>query len=305
MASQPEKLHIGFQFVVGTGVKRIALFLMTNLLVGAVVFAIASVFGVQYGNRGDLRYLAIYAMVYGMAGSLISLALSRTMAKWMMGVKLVSPQDYGPGGQIAREVHMLAERAGLKAMPEVGIYDSPEANAFATGPSQSRSLVAVSTGLLQQMPPDQVRAVLAHEIAHIKNGDMVTMALLQGVMNAFAIFLARLIASVVTPRDSDGRQSPIFYMLIVFVLQMVFTLLASLVTMAFSRYREFRADAGAAELTGAAPMVGALQTLGRIYQPYDEANGLQTAKIAGGGGFMAPFSSHPPLEKRIEALRSR
>lgn len=284
--------------------KRILLFLTTNLLVGALLFGITSALGLRYGSA-DPRALAVMAMVYGMGGSLISLALSRTMAKWMMHIQLVSPQDPGPGGQIAREVYALAQRAGLKAMPEVGIYDSPEANAFATGPSQSRSLVAVSTGLLQQMPQDQVRAVLAHEIAHIKNGDMVTMALLQGVMNAFAIFLARIIASIVTPRDSEGRQSPFLYMMIVFALQTVFTLLASLVTMAFSRYREFRADAGAAELTGAAPMVGALKTLGRIYEPYDEQNGLQTAKIAGGGGLMSLFASHPPLEKRIEALRSR
>lgn len=284
--------------------KRILLFLTTNLLVGALLFGITSALGIRYGSS-DAKAIAIMAMVYGMGGSLISLALSRTMAKWMMHIQLVSPQDQGPGGQIAKEVHALAQKAGLKAMPEVGIYESPEANAFATGPSQNRSLVAVSTGLLQQMPHDQVRAVLAHEIAHIKNGDMVTMALLQGVMNAFAIFLARIVASIITPRDSEGRQSPFFYMMIVFVLQTVFTLLASLVTMAFSRYREFRADAGAAELTGAAPMVGALQTLGRIYQPYDEPNGLQTAKIAGGGGFMALFHSHPPLEKRIEALRSR
>lgn len=287
--------------------KRVVLFLATNLAVGLLLFFVTSLLGVnQWASSKGINYtmLMISSMIYGFAGAFISLAISRIVAKWSMGVRLVTPQDGGAYGRLASDVYALAERAGLKAMPEVGIYDSDEMNAFATGPSQKRSLVAVSTGLLAQMPPEEVRAVLAHEVAHIKNGDMVTMTLLQGVINSFAIFLARAIAWTVS-NFVDSKISWLVYMLVNFVLQILFTLLGSFITMAFSRHREFKADAMAADLMGTPrPMIGALATLKRLYEPLDEPNGLVTAKIAGGSGIMQLLSSHPPLEKRIEALQN-
>jgi heat shock protein HtpX len=284
--------------------KRIILFLLTNLLVGGALYAITSALGLQgYLGYRNSTYtgLIIGSVLYGFAGALISLALSRVMAKWMMGVQLVTPQSPSPYGQVASEVYELARRANLPAMPEVGVYESDEMNAFATGPSQRRSLVAVSTGLLAQMPPDEVRAVLAHEIAHIKNGDMVTQTLLQGVINSFAIFLARILANVASS-FVDEKIGFLVYWIVNIVLQIVFTILGSLVTMWFSRHREFKADAYAAELVGARPMAGALTTLKERYVSLDAPNGLQTAKINGNRGFLALFSTHPPLEDRINAL---
>lgn len=285
--------------------KRVVLFLATNLLVGLLLFGVTSALGLNnYFTAKGINYqmLMLSSLIYGFAGAFISLSLSRIIAKWMMGIQLVTPQTPGPSGQLARDVHLLAERAGLKGMPEVGIYESDEMNAFATGPSQKRSLVAVSTGLLANMPEDQVKAVLAHEISHIKNGDMVTMTLLQGVINAFAIFLARIIAYFAS-LAVDSKLSTIVYIVVNIACQLLFTFLGSFITMAFSRHREFRADAGAATLVRKESMIGALQTLQQKFQPLDAPNGLATAKIADAKGMFALLSSHPPLESRIEALR--
>lgn len=285
--------------------KRIVLFLATNLLVGALLFGVTSALGLQgyFSSKGiNYQMLMLSSLVYGFAGAFISLGLSRIIAKWMMGIQLVTPQTPGGGGQLARDVYALAQKAGLKGMPEVGIYESDEMNAFATGPSQKRSLVAVSTGLLAQMPEDQVKAVLAHEIAHIKNGDMVTMTLLQGVINSFAIFLARIIAYFAS-LAVDSKLSGIVYMVVNIACQLLFTFLGSFVTMWFSRQREFRADAGASALLNKNSMIGALQTLQQKFEPLDAPNGLATAKIADAKGMFALLSSHPPLETRIEALR--
>ncbi len=286
--------------------KRVVLFLGTNLLVGVLLYAVTSALGLRgWADSRGINYgmLMVSSIIYGFVGAFISLGMSRVIAKWMMRITLVSPTEYGPYGQVARDVQMLAEKAGLPATPEVGIYESDEMNAFATGPTQRRSLVAVSTGLLAQMPPEEVRAVLAHEIAHIKNGDMVTMTLLQGVINSFAIFLARIIAWAAS-NVVDSKLSGIVYIVVNIGLQFLFTFLGSFVTMAFSRAREYRADAGAAGLVGAAPMAAALNTLKMKYEPLDAQNGLQTAKISGGSSFLKLLDSHPPLEKRIEALRS-
>jgi len=272
-----------------------------------MLYMVVSVFGLQgyISNRGlNLPVLLIFSLVIGFGGAFISLALSRTIAKWMMQIQLVTPQSGGAFGQLAADVHALATAAGLKGMPEVGIYESPEINAFATGPSQSKSLVAVSTALMTSMPREQVQAVLAHEISHIKNGDMVTMTLIQGVVNTFAVFLARVVAHIVST-FVDSRIAGIVFFVVTIVSQIIFTILGSLVTAAFSRAREFRADAGAADLVGKAGMIGALETLKLKYEPHDEPNGLQTAKIADGKSFLNIFNTHPPLEKRIEALRIR
>lgn len=287
--------------------KRIALFLATNLMVMAMVAIVFSVFGLDgvFSQRGlNLTSLLVLSLVIGFGGSIVSLLMSRTMAKWMMKIELVTPQSGGGYGQIANDVYALARAANLKAMPEVGIYDSPEMNAFATGPSQSKSLVAVSTGLLAQMPRDQVQAVIAHEISHIKNGDMVTMTLIQGVVNTFAVFLARIVAYIAS-NFVDSRLAGLVYFLVSIVCQILFTILGSLITFAFSRAREYRADAGAAELVGKAGMIGALQTLQHGFEPLDAPNGLQTAKIADGKSRFSLFDSHPPLEKRIAALQQR
>jgi heat shock protein HtpX len=189
-------------------------------------------------------------------------------------------------------------------MPEVGVYQSPELNAFATGPTKSRALVAVSTGLLESMDRAQLEGVLGHELTHVANGDMVTMTLIQGVVNAFVMFLARVVAFVYS-RDSEGRQSRGMQYLIVVVCEILFGLLGSIVVAAFSRWREYRADAGGARLAGREKMIAALQELQRRYEPYDAQRAYATLKIAGkSGGFVALFASHPPLEKRIAALRA-
>jgi heat shock protein HtpX len=240
-----------------------------------------------------------------MGGSFISLQLSRWIAKRATGVHLIN----GRSGDsqldwLHQTVGRLTRQANLP-MPEVGVYESGEVNAFATGPSKSRSLVAVSTGLLRSMRPEEVEGVLAHEVAHIANGDMVTMTLLQGVMNAFVMFFARVIASVVT-RSDDRRGGGGMYFLVVMVLQIVLGILASLVTAWFSRHREFRADAGGAHLAGRERMVGALRRLAANRELVDTSHqALATMKINGVRGWAAMFSTHPPLEDRIAALQNQ
>jgi heat shock protein HtpX len=251
-----------------------------------------------------------------MGGAFISLAMSRVMAKWMMGVKLIPLNTSDPVlRQLVENVHSLAREARLPVMPEVGIYDSPEVNAFATGPSRSRSLVAVSSGLLRRMNASEVKGVLGHEVAHIANGDMVTMTLIQGVVNAFVMFLARVIAFALTSsRDRDDhREGSSFgsYFLVQMVLEIVFMVLGSMVVSWFSRYREFRADAGGAKLAGASNMIYALEGLRRTFDVVDpvmEASSsaaVQSLKISSRpGGWMRLLSTHPPLEERIARLKN-
>lgn len=298
--------------------KRIGLFLLVNILVVTTISLILNLLGVRpYLNAYGMDYqsLAVFCLIWGMGGALISLAMSRMMAKWMMGVKIIPEDTRDPVlRELVQTVHSLARAAHLPAMPEVGIYDSPEVNAFATGPSKSRSLVAVSSGLLQRMNAAEVKGVLGHEVAHIANGDMVTMTLIQGVVNAFVMFLARAIAFAITStRDSrDSREGSSFgsYYLVQFVLEIVFMILGSMVVAWFSRYREYRADAGGAQLAGRPNMIQALEGLNRTFNVVDpevaaSSSAVQALKISSRpSNWMRLFSTHPPLEERIARLKS-
>lgn len=283
--------------------KRIALFLVTNILVVLTISILLNLLGVRpylNANGIDMEQLAIFCLVWGMTGSLISLAISRMMAKWTMGVQVV-PRTSSEYAWVVMMVEQLARKAGLPAMPEVGIYDSPEVNAFATGPSKRRSLVAFSTGLLNSMNKNEIEGVAAHEIAHIANGDMVTMTLLQGIVNAFVMFFARIIAWGISQNVREENRYMTQYM-VTFLLEMVLGLLGMLVVCAFSRHREFRADRGGAQYAGKNDMISALQRLASNTRRYDEAPAMAAFKISGGVGQL--FSTHPPLEKRIAALQS-
>src|SRR5436190_23178938 len=253
-------------------------------------------------------------LVCGFAGALISLALSRVMAKWMMGVQVIPPETNDPTlRQLVETVHGLARAAGLPNLPEVGIYESPEVNAFATGPTRSRALVAVSCGLLQRMGSREVEGVLGHEITHVANGDMVTMTLLQGVINAFVLFLSRVLAFVLSQalrsRDDRDTGGGALQFLLVMVFQIVFSILGLIVVNWFSRWREFRADAGGARLAGRQNMIDALRALQRLHDPEvvqaeaQQHQAFQAFKISGPrGGIANLFASHPPLEERIARL---
>jgi heat shock protein HtpX len=295
-------------------VKRIVLFLAVNFLVIVTISILLNVLGIRpYLSEQGIDYgqLMAFCLVWGMGGAFISLGLSRIMAKYAMGVQVIDPNTTNANGQLlVQTVGRLARSAGIP-MPEVGVYESPDINAFATGPTKSRSLVAVSSGLLQRLDRSETEGVLGHEITHIANGDMVTMTLLQGVVNAFAMFLARVIAwAIVQGRrsDDDDRQGAGSYAMmwmIQMVIEMVLLLLGSLLVMAFSRWREFRADAGGARIAGRESMVHALQALQRdvavaqqVAQP-----AVQTLRISSPGGFGLLFRSHPPLEERIERLQ--
>jgi heat shock protein HtpX len=296
--------------------KRIGLFLVTNVLVMVSISIVLNLLGVRgyITDQGlDYQALMIFCLVWGMGGALISLMLSRFMAKQMMGVQVIDPRRAsGYEGQLVERVHRLAKNAGLSVMPEVGIYDSPELNAFATGPTRNRSLVAVSTGLIQRMDDEELEGVLAHEIAHVANGDMVTLTLIQGVVNAFVMFLARVIAFAIAQalRDRNERgegMSPFVQMMVTMLLEIVFMIFGTMVVAAFSRWREFRADAGGARLAGREAMVRALQKLQRTYDivdPDTSKPAIEAMKISGRmGKFGMLFASHPPLEKRIARLQ--
>jgi heat shock protein HtpX len=280
--------------------KRIALFLVTNLAIVVTLSIILSVLGVQPG--GGLESLAVFSFVWGMGGAFLSLQMSRWIAKRATGVRLI---DGRTGRQELDWLYATIERLTRQAnlpMPEVGVYESGEVNAFATGPSRSRSLVAVSSGLLRSMRPNEVEGVLAHEVAHIANGDMVTMTLLQGVVNAFVIFFARVIASVMRGDDERSSYHGGNY-LVVLVLEIGLGILGSMVTAWYSRQREFRADSGGATLAGRENMIGALRRLMANHEAVDTSHeALATLKINGARGWMLFFSTHPPLEARIAAL---
>jgi heat shock protein HtpX len=292
--------------------KRIFLFIATNIAILVVVSIVLSILQATGILRlgGAQGSLLVFCLVYGMGASLVSLLLSRQVAKWSMGVKLVDGQIGNPDlDWLHNTVGNLSRGANLP-MPEVGFYDSPEVNAFATGPSQSRALVAVSTGLLQGMKRNEIEAVLGHEMTHVRNGDMVTMVLIQGVVNAFALYLSYVVAGIVrgAMRSRDERDSilgVIAGQLVFIVSQIAFTILGSLVTAWFSRQREFRADRGGAELTGPGNMVSALRALMTNQAVDNRAPALQTLKISGGNRLGLLFSTHPPLELRIAALEGR
>lgn len=284
--------------------------MLTNVLVMVSVSLILGVLGVgNYLTQAGINYsaLMVFCLVWGFVGSGISLLMSKFMAKTMMGVQIVD--DRGQYGELVRKVHQLSRAAGLEKMPEVGIYNSPEVNAFATGPSRNNSLVAVSTGLLQQMNTDEVEGVLAHEVAHVANGDMVTMALIQGVVNAFVMFFARVAAFALAQatrgdRDDDRPMTSGWqYHLTVMVCEIVFSFLGMFVVAYFSRVREYRADKGGAQFAGKQKMIAALRRLQQKVDMVDDSNDqLKAMKISSKKGFMNFLSTHPRLEDRIAAL---
>jgi heat shock protein HtpX len=282
--------------------KRILLFVVTNILVILTISILLQVLGVgRYMTAQGIDYtqLAAFCLIWGMVGSLISLSISRISAKMMTGMQLID-RSHPEVAWLYTMVEDLSRKAGLTKIPEVGIYQSPEVNAFATGPSKRRSLVAFSTGLLNTMNRNEVEGVAAHEIAHIANGDMVTMTLLQGVINAFVMFFARVISWAIAQNSREENRQSSSYM-VTFLLEMVLGVLGMMVVAAFSRYREFRADLGGARYAGKHDMIAALERLAGHTKVYDKQAALAAFKISGGPG--AWFSTHPPLEKRIEALR--
>jgi len=288
--------------------KRIALFVLTNLAVMGLLLIVASLLGVNRfltANGLSLGRLAMYSLLIGFGGATISLLISKFMAKMSMGVRIINQPGNADEAWIVETVQRFAEKAAI-GMPDVGIYEGAP-NAFATGAFKNSALVAVSTGLLQSMTREEVEAVIGHEIAHVANGDMVTMALIQGVMNTFVVFLSRVIGYAVDSflrknSDEDSSGPGIGYYATTIVLDIVFGLLAGIVVAWFSRQREFRADAGAAQLMGRKmPMINALHRLGGI-EPGAMPKGMQALGIAGGIGKL--FSTHPPIEERVAALQN-
>jgi len=295
--------------------KRISLFLLVNILVMVTIGVIAGLlFNGPLRRIGGYQHLLVWCFLWGMGGSFISLALSRFMARMMMGVKVVDPGTSDPDLQrLLQTVRNLARAAGLPETPEVGIYDSPEINAFATGPSRSRALVAVSSGLLGRMRPSDVEGVLGHEIAHVANGDMVTMTLLQGVVNAFAMFLGWALALALSRgSDRDDRRGGNSFMewMLAQLFTNIFLFFGMFVVNGFSRWREFRADAGGARYAGRDQMISALKTLLAVHEAGADLAGpqkpaFQALKISGrSGGLMALMADHPPLEERIARLEN-
>jgi heat shock protein HtpX len=290
--------------------KRFFWFFAVNILIMVTITLVTSLLGVNrymtaYGI--DYQALAAFCLIWGFGGAFISLALSRIIAKWSMGVQVINPENAsGMQKELVQTVYQLAQKAGISKMPEVGIYESPDLNAFATGPTKNRSLVAVSSGLLQRMNRNEVEGVLAHEVAHIANGDMVTMTLVQGVVNAFVMFVARIIGFAVSQTVNEERRH-LVNMLVVIACEILLGILGSIAVAWFSRLREYRADLGGARLAGRDKMIAALQSLQRSYGSMEADNAAQSVaafRISNKrGGFMAAFSTHPPLEERVARLR--
>jgi heat shock protein HtpX len=284
--------------------KRVFLFLATNLAVLVVLGFVASLLGVDRyltQNGLNLQALLLFSAVFGMGGSFVSLLMSKKIAKWSTGAQVIDqPRTPGESWLLAT-VQRQAQAAGI-GMPDVAIYEGPEPNAFATGASRDHALVAVSTGLLNTMQRDEVEAVLGHEISHVANGDMVTLALIQGVVNTFVIFLARAVGFVIDRAISrDERGSGFGYMMTVFVLEMLFGVIASMIVAWFSRYREFRADAGGAHLAGRGKMIAALERLKAAYGQTTLPKAITAFGI--NGGVRNLFATHPPIELRIARLQ--
>lgn len=288
--------------------KRVFLFVTVNLLIITSLSVVLSLLGIKpYLENSGINFtqLILFCVVWGFGGAFISLALSRTMAKWTMGVRLLDPQGSNlVEAELVAKVHTLSKAAKLPAMPEVGIYESEDVNAFATGPTKSRALVAVSTGLLARMNEKEVEGVLAHEVAHIANGDMVTMTLIQGVVNAFVMFVARVIGYFVSEFVEEEKR-PMIQFGVVLGAEILLGMVGMLVVAKFSRSREFRADEGGAQLAGNGAMIAALSALKRVVQPdtVEDQPALATLKISGkSGGLLRLFSTHPDLDERIERL---
>ena len=290
--------------------KRVILFIATNLAIMLVLSITASLLGVNKfltANGLNLGALLAFAGIMGFGGAFISLFLSKPIAKWSTGARVIEHPSNSTELWLVNTVNAQAQKAGI-AMPEVAIYDG-EPNAFATGATKSSSLVAVSTGLLESMTREEVEAVLAHEVAHIANGDMVTLTLIQGVVNTFVTFLARVVGYAVDQflrkNDEESSGPGIGYTVTVIVCDILFGILASIIVMYFSRQREYRADRGAAQILGTPrPMIAALQRLGGVAQG-DLPKSMAASGIAGGGSLASLFSSHPPIESRIAALQAR
>ena len=288
--------------------KRIVLFLATNMAIVLVLSFTMRLLGVEpYLNANGLNLgsLLVFAAVMGFGGSLISLAISKWSAKTAMGVHVIDTPANSTEFWLVETIRKYASEAGIK-MPEVGIYESPDVNAFATGMSKNSSLIAVSTGLLQQMTRQEAEAVLGHEVAHAANGDMVTMALIQGVVNTFVMFLSRVIGHLVDKVvfKTERGHGPAFFVTMI-IAELVLGILASIIVMWFSRRREFRADQGGASLAGRRNMIAALERLNSLHpQPLPEK--MAAFGIAGGvgGGLKRLFMTHPPLEERIAALKA-
>ncbi len=290
--------------------KRIFLFLVTNIAILVVLSVVLRLLGIdqildEQGTNLNLNALLAFAAVVGFTGSLISLALSKWTAKRMMGVRVIDQPRNASESWLLNTVRQQAEQAGI-GMPEVGIFDTPEMNAFATGARRNSALVAVSSGLLSGMSQREAEAVLAHEISHVANGDMITLALIQGVVNTFVIFLSRVVGHLVdrVVFKTERGHGPAFFITSL-IAQMVLGILASMIVMWFSRQREFRADAGGARLAGRESMIGALERLKQRHAPALPEQ-MSAFGIAGGGagGLKRLFMSHPPLEERIAALRN-
>ena len=284
---------------------RVLLFIGTNLAIMLVLSIVVSLLGLDRATGTHLQSLLVMCAVFGMGGAFISLALSKTLAKHSVGAQIITEPRSEAERWLLNTVQHHAQNAGI-GMPEVALYDAPEMNAFATGMSKDHALVAVSTGLLNSMNRDEVSAVLGHEITHVANGDMVTLALIQGVLNTFVMFLARVVGGIVDSALSGGREDNrgggIGYFLIVMALQFVFGLLATIIVMWFSRWREFRADAGGAKLGSRNGMISALQTLAGNHES-TLPKAFQAFGISGQSGVARLFMSHPPIEQRIAALR--
>jgi heat shock protein HtpX len=286
--------------------KRIVLFLATNIAVMIVLSIVLQLLGLGSAGYAGAGYtqLLMFSAVIGVGGAFISLLMSKTIAKWSTGAHVIAQPGNDVEAWLVGVVQRLAQKAGV-GMPEVAIYEG-EPNAFATGAFRNSSLVAVSTGLLQSMNKEEVEAVLGHEMAHVANGDMVTLTLIQGVVNTFVIFFARIVGSIIDKAvfRSERGNGP-GYFITVIVLEIVFGLLASIIVAWFSRQREFRADAGSAQYLGTPnPMVHALQRLGGV-EPGELPKALKAFGITDRAGFMSLFSTHPPIERRIDALQSR
>lgn len=286
--------------------KRIALFLATNIAVLIVIAVFVNLLGlgqIADANGLNLGALLTLSAIIGFTGAIISLLISKPLAKWQTGAHVITQPASADERWLIETVDKLATRAGIR-MPEVAVYEG-EPNAFATGAFRNSALVAVSTGLLQTMNHEEVEAVLAHEVAHVANGDMVTMTLIQGVVNTFVVFLSRIVGYVVDKQiNKDGNGQGIGFMVTSLVCQIVFGVLASMIVAWFSRHREFRADAGAASYMGQPnSMISALATLGRV-EPGELPKSIQAAGINDKPRLMSLFSTHPPIEARIEALRN-
>lgn len=288
--------------------KRFGMLILVNALIMITINIILNVLGVQpYLQAYGINYgsLMAFCLVWGFGGAFISLLMSKFMAKMMMGVEIIEPDAREPEAQwLIQTVYRLARNANLSKMPEVGVFNSEEMNAFATGPSRSSSLVAVSTGLMRKMNKDEVEGVLAHEIAHVANGDMVTMTLVQGVVNAFGMFLARVIGHILSTQVEE-KNAHVVRMFATLILDIVFNILGMFVVAAFSRYREFRADAGGAALGGKDKMIRALQRLQHETAPVPAEQPLATFQISDRRSkLVSLLSTHPRLEDRIAKLQA-